>query len=178
MDDSCFTEIIKAQRYNLQKILNKAKIVCHKNYTIYRNTYNKLKKICKQNVHELTLYKSDLTKTWNILKSEIGKTNDKSGIPETFKIGGNLTKDPKTIADNLCQYFAEIGPEFASKISQPSKLFHSHLKQAEQNSLFMKPTDPNEILKIIMSLKPKNSTVMMVSLQNYWNIWHLLLLSP
>ena len=32
------------------------------------------------------------------------------------------------------------------------------MKQAKQNSFFMKPTDPNEILKIIMSLKPKNST--------------------
>ena len=144
-----------------RKCLNKPKnSICHKNYTIYRNTYNKLKKICKQNyyAHELTLCKSDLKKTWNILKSVIGKTNDKSGIPETFRIGANLIKDPKTIADKFCQYFAEIGPEFASKIPQPSKLFHSHLKQAKQNSFFMKPTDPNEILKIIMSLKPKNST--------------------
>ena len=78
-----------------RKCLNKPKnSICHKNYTIYQNTYNKLKKICKQNymyyAHECTLYKSDLKKTWNILKSVIGQTNDKSGIPETFKIGANL----------------------------------------------------------------------------------------
>ena len=79
-----------------------------------------------------------MKKTWNILKSVIGK----SGITETFKIEANLIKDPKTITDKLCQYFAEIAPEFASKIPQPSKLFHSHLKQAKQNSFFYEAHSP------------------------------------
>ena len=52
------------------------------NFIKYRNTYNKIKRLSKETyfTNELAIHRNDLTKTWKILKSLIGKLNDKSGI--------------------------------------------------------------------------------------------------
>ena len=62
------------------------------NFIKYRNTYNKIKRLSKETyfTNELAIHRNDLTKTWKILKSLIGKLNDKSGISDSFKINGSL----------------------------------------------------------------------------------------
>ena len=131
-----------------------------KNYIRYRNKFNELKRICKQNyfADELTLYQNDLKKTWKILKSLIGKTNNKSGISDMFNINNTMIKKPKTIADKFCDYFTEIGHTYASNILPPNRPFQHYLQHANSNSFFMMPTDPIEISRIITSLKPKTSS--------------------
>jgi hypothetical protein len=124
--------------------------------------YNKLKKHCKQTHYsnELFKHKNDLRNTWKIFNTIIGKTNNKSGISDSFNVGNNITTEPKTIANKFCQYFSEIGMKFASKIPPPNKPFHVHMKKInnDHHSLFMSPSGSTEISKIITSLKPKNSS--------------------
>ena len=129
-------------------------------YIRYRNTYNKIKRICKQTyfANELSLYQNDLKKTWKTLKSLIGKTSDKSGISDMFNINNNKITNAKTISDKFCEYFSEIGHRYASSIPSPNKPFQDYLQHANRNSFFMMPTDPIEVSRIITSLKPKTSS--------------------
>ena len=70
---------------------------------------------------------------------------------------------PKTLVKSqisFCEYFSDIGNQFASKIPKPDKPFHHYLNHNTnyQRSIFMSPTDPEEISRIIASLKCKNSS--------------------
>jgi hypothetical protein len=115
--------------------------------------------VCKQTYYalQLSLYKNDI-RTWKILREVIGKQNDKSKISEQFKSGNEMISDPKVISNKFCEYFSEIGPKFASQIPVPEKPYNYYLKNNNSyQSFFMAPTDPVEIYRIIMSLKPKKS---------------------
>jgi len=56
-------------------------------------------------------------------------------------------------------YFSDIVLTFAERIPAPEKVYDHYMKHPITNhSFFMSPTDPIEIARIIMSLKPKNSS--------------------
>ena len=141
-------------------LLNPADNETLNKYTQYRNNYNTLKRISKQNYYAMQLekYKFDSKNTWSILNNIIGKNNNKTSIADSFKLEcGTLITDPKDISNEFCKYFSEVGNKFASKIPQPKTPFNEYLKQKNKNSMFFTPTDPEEIQKTLSTLKPKNS---------------------
>ena len=82
----------------------------------------------------------------------IGRTQKNKSISE------NDVSDPQTIADSFCQFFTNIGVKYASEISPFKTPFTYYMKQQPLvNSLFIVPTDPVEICRIIMKMKPKSS---------------------
>ena len=131
----------------------------HIKFTQYRNKYNTLMKKNKFKYYNELLYryKNDSKKTWSLLNTIIKKSKNKSSISDVFKIDNKTINNPKTISNEFCKYFSEVGNTFASKIPQSNKPFNEHLVNKNPHSLFFTPTDPEEIYKIIMSLKPKNS---------------------
>jgi len=62
----------------------------------------------------------------NYLKILIGRENDKIAISDTFNINNIKTTDAPKIADELCNYFANVGLQFASAIQQ-SKIIKASL---------------------------------------------------
>lgn len=145
-----------------KNFLRKPKDTCILNkYTHYRNRYNKLKRISKQNYYaaQLNKYKCDSKNTWSVLNNLIGKHNNKSTMSDRFEIDNKkLINDPKYISNEFCKYFSEVGNKFASKIPNPKTPYNHYLNQRNYSSFFMTPTDPEEIHKTIISLKPKNSS--------------------
>ncbi len=133
----------------------------HSEYTKFTNIHNKMKNSAKQNYYaaELTKFQNDTRKTWKVLNSLIGRKNDKNGTSELFNIGNRLIDEPKVISDGFCKFFSEIGEMYASKIPKSNKPYQHYMKATgRHNSLFLTPTDINEIERIIISLKPKNSS--------------------
>jgi hypothetical protein len=134
----------------------------HIEFVKYRNMYNTLKRITKR-THYADLfhkYQNDIRNTWKVLKSLVGRNNDKSNISDQFKCTDSVTSDPVIIADSFCKYFSNVGNMFASAIPPPIKHFNTYLPKEKSlsNSIYLSPTDPNEILQTINSLKPKKST--------------------
>ena len=135
---------------------------CSIKYAEYRNCYNKLKKNAKTAHYSqlFSQFKNDSKETWKLLRTILCKTNDKTVVSTTFKYNGKQITDPNSIANHFCDYFTDIGPQYANKI--PSSL-HSYphylaMKQtANSKSIFLSPTDQNEIMDILKSLKPKKS---------------------
>ena len=133
----------------------------YQNFIAYRNIYNRLKRISKQNYYasELAKYKHNAKKTWGILNSLIGKNNKANGISESFQINDNISNDKKIISNTFCEYFSEIGIKYASNIPPPRKPFNYYLKNNHSvQSMFMLPTDEVEVRNIITSMKGKTSS--------------------
>ena len=124
-----------------------------------RNNYEKLKRITKQDYfkNQLEKYKLDIRKTWSVLNTIIGRNNKKSKLSDDFDIDGDKIDDPDKISNEFCKYFTEIGNKFASKIPKPRTPFHNHLTNKVTQNIFMFPTNPKEILKLIYKMKPKKS---------------------
>ncbi len=78
-------------------------------YYQYRNIYNNLKRKAKIKFYKETFvkYRHDIHKTWGVINSLIGRTNDKTGISETFKINNIPINDPQTIATEFCNFVYE-----------------------------------------------------------------------
>ena len=79
---------------------------------------------------------------------------------QNFKIDNETVSDSKSIADGFCKYFSNVGPEFANKIPKSNQSPHHYLKlkkRRNNTSIFLSPTDPDEIHKTIKSFKSKQS---------------------
>ena len=122
--------------------------------------FNNLKNIAKQSHYSqlLTTYRNNIRKTWGVINALIGRSNDKSSISETLKINNQDTTDHKDIAEGFCDFFTNIGTEFANKIPSAKFKYDYYMRRRNQSSIFMAPTDHYEITKIITSLKSKNSS--------------------
>ena len=129
-------------------------IACHRQHNLTWITkrtyyYDLLKK-----------YKNYIRNTWKILKSIIGRENDKTSISEQFKCENIVTTDPQIISNEFCKYFSSVGNTFASAIPPPMQKFNYYLpnQKSMTQSIYFSPNDPTEILNTINSLKAKQST--------------------
>ena len=141
----------------------------HLKYIKYRILFNKLNRTSKEqyyaNIHIGKIYKGDIRKTWRTLNSITGHCKDKSIINNKFHIRTKITENTSETANGFCKYFWEVhvGETFASKIPKSKHSFNTYLStERNPKSLFLSPTDPYEIQKIISSLNPKKALVMTI----------------
>ena len=66
--------------------------------------------------------------------------------------------DPVQIAKEFCNFFTNVGKKNADEIPISKCSFTHFLQRKVQNNMFMAPTDQHEIIKLIYSLKQKNSS--------------------
>ena len=129
-------------------------------YNIFCNTYNRLKRITKFNYYNelLTKYRHDIRKTWGVINTLISRTNDKTSISDTFKINGNLVSNPQMISNEFCDFFTNIGKKYSDAIPPAKYSCDHYLRNKSSTNIFLSPTGPFEITRIINSLKSKNSS--------------------
>ena len=94
-----------------------------------------------------------------VLNELIGRSKHKCAISDIFMIDGSKVEDKARISDKFCKYFSTVGEACANNISDASKPYTHYMKgDSNMNSMFVRPTDKLEILKIIQNFKPKVST--------------------
>ena len=100
-----------------------------------------------------------MKETWKILNNVVGR-NKQTKLPDLFKdADGNKITDSNKIANNFNDFFTNIGTKLANKISPPDSDYVSPLKsENKQNSIFLNPTNTDEIIKITKNLKSSNSS--------------------
>ena len=95
------------------------------------------------------------------MRSIIKKNNDKSSISDTFKMDNITITDPMNIAENFCTYFTEIGPKLSQQIPKSQKHFEKYMQiPTSKKSLFLTPTDQNEVSDVIKVMKAKKVLVL------------------
>lgn len=132
----------------------------HTKYIEYRNKFNQLKRTTKENYYNelFNKYKHDIRKTWGAINTLIGRTNDKSTITDTLKIDNQIVTDKTKISNEFCNFFTNIGMKYANDIPV-AKFNHNHyMRNKNKNNMFMAPTDQYEVIKMIDSIKRKNSS--------------------
>ena len=151
------------------KIINKKyrkSLYCDKLSPEYLNLknkqriFNKVKSKAKYEYYkeQIDLAKNSSSRTWKILNQLIGKLNDKSGISDQFVINGQISSNKKEISEGFCKYFTDVGPNLASSIPPPQHSFDEYLTKNNNNSIYLSPTDEQEVLKLISNFKSKKST--------------------
>ena len=102
-------------------------------------------------------YKSNIKATWSMINRLLGKS--KSQVCQSLKIRNTLETDPKILAKEFNQYFANVAENIKAELPQSRKNYRSYLpRQSTLRSVYFWPTDPNEVKQITLSSKSKNST--------------------
>ncbi len=129
-------------------------------YHNYRNRLTATLRVSKKNFYaeKLESCKQNAKQTWNILNSILGRQSKSN--PVMFNINNNSVLDPQVIADHFNSYFVNLGPNLASKIQTADVSFNEFLKNiiSPVDSLFLSPTDDDEVTKLCMSLKSSASS--------------------
>ena len=75
---------------------------------------------------------------------------NKSELCDTFNINSILTNDANDISNAFCSYFTNIGQQCASTIGQATSHSSNYLRGNYQNSFFLIPNTPGDIIIIII----------------------------
>ena len=119
-------------------------------YKTYKNKLNHSLRLSKRLYYEKKLEncKSNNRKIWKVLNEIINKKNNKSVQSSIFKVDGLEISDPTDIANRFCNYFTNIGPNLAKKVSSCSTSFKAFLTGSFSDSIFLNPVDESEIIRI------------------------------
>jgi hypothetical protein len=123
-------------------------------YKTYRNKLNKLLRITERKHYEnlITEHKSDIKKTWQVIKNVINKKKPTKSSP-VFYNGSSNTDDGTVISKNFNTYFVNVGRTLASKIPKTSKAPIHFLPPKITDSIFLEPATENEVFCILKNLK-------------------------
>ena len=124
----------------------------------YKNYRNKLSSILRNAEKKyysdlLTENKHNIKKTWQIMKTVINKNRVKH-IHAKFKLSdGSITSDKCLISEKFNDFFVGIGPNLAKKIPSQNLSPLKYMGQPLLQSMFLSVVTPDEVKKIIKSLK-------------------------
>ncbi|NJK82731.1 MAG: hypothetical protein HC912_01880 [Saprospiraceae bacterium] len=125
-------------------------------------TYNRILKnsirIAKKNYYAnlFDKYKCDMKNTWATINSIMNKTKSKKQLPKYFVVNRSEVSGEKEIANGFNQYYVNIGPKLADRISTPqNKCFHDYFKDLCSKEFILHEINQDVIQKIVHSIKPK-----------------------
>jgi hypothetical protein len=136
---------------SLRKKYSKDKELYYKQYKI---RLNKIIKCAERQFYLETLdnHKNNLKKTWQIM-NDILRKRKSHNKNSSFLYNNQTINDPKIIANKFNSYFTNVGPTLASKIDKVDISPMSYLKGTFSSTLYLTPTDNNEVFKIIKQMK-------------------------
>ena len=124
-------------------------------YKSYRNKLNHiLKKSERQHYSDLlTANKSNIKKTWQIMKNIVNKSKIKK-IQSKFKLpDGSDTENKTLISNKFNDFFINIGPNLAKNIPDLGINPLKYMSAPASHTIFLSPVTNIEIIRIIQDLK-------------------------
>ena len=126
----------KSYKYSLQKILRDEK-KAHYSSLIIQN-------------------RSCMRKTWDVIRGLIGVKQKK--ISNEFIINNTHVSDPTAISNAFNDYFVNVGPTLASRIS-PTPVDQTELPPLNPHTMFISDVTPTEVNNVINNLKNSSAGV-------------------
>ncbi|XP_065662272.1 uncharacterized protein LOC136084897 [Hydra vulgaris] len=124
-----------------------------KTYKTYRNLTVKLIRRSKKN-HYSNYFSSNsnyLRATWKGIRKLLNICSEDISYPSCISSNNTIIHDPNKISEKFNSFFISI-PDELQKIIHSSHTNYNYLKTPNPETIFIKPTDENEILSIILSL--------------------------
>ena len=72
--------------------------------------------------------------------------------PLCLNINGEITSDPKSIAEKFNTFFVNIAPKLVPKLKPGKTKFHEYLTTQYSNNLFMSPVPTDEVNSLLAIL--------------------------
>ncbi len=131
-------------------------------YKVYRNCYNATVRAAKKLYYErqFQMHKSNLKKTWKLLKETINQNLCKTSEIGILLINGEEIANPKLIAESLNNFFINAATEIVNSIppaDPPPEQPPPH-EEIPLLSFTDSPVTHSEVLAVISSLQNKFST--------------------
>ena len=121
-------------------------------FKLYCKLLDKVIKLSKQQYFASVFSKNkgNIKKTWSLINNIIGK---KSGSRADINLNiDGVNIDKKVVPDEFNRYFTTVGQEFKSNIPLSSCHYSNFLSHPVNNSIFVSPTCPTEVHKIMKTL--------------------------
>ena len=157
--------IIKSTRKCKQlyhQTLKTNSLTSRERYTKYNAMLQKVKRHARQYYFTTKCRenKNNTKKLWQLINKTTGKINDKTSIIDYLNSDGVQLHNPEDITNIFGNYFATVGSRFADKIAKPSRNVDEYLRAIRSNekSIFLQPTTPQEVQKLIQNLPNKRSS--------------------
>ena len=131
------------------------KLLIYNRFKIYRNMLVKLIRKSKQNhfAKHFSDNVKNLRQTWKGIRSILKLKNNTDSLPTCIFDKGSSVTDPSQIANTFNSYFSSIGETLQSKIHSSHVNFKRYLNNPNIHSLFVSPTNSNEVSRLISKLK-------------------------
>ena len=147
------------KRHNLFVLLRAGR-VSKLTYNRYRNFVSSRLRYAKINYYEgeFNKYKDDIRKTWKLINNIVKPDNNANNINvEIIIVDNSVLVDKYDIARSFNDYFVNVGQNISQLTNCLPDDHKQYLHGNYTNSFFFSPVSPNEIDKLIYSLKNKQS---------------------
>lgn len=154
--DETLIELIKLRdKYFQKKKENNGESTAAELYQHYNKLVKRTIREKKQNYYKENLTNGDQKSMWNtinfIMHNQVKESNKDV---EFIKKDNKKIVNPNEICEEFNEHFINVGPKLAAKIPMSFKL---GIDKLSSNSMYLKPTDEEEIEDIISSLNSKKS---------------------
>ena len=128
------------------------------NYRMYRNKLNHLIRKAERKYYQDMLLenKSNLKKSWQILKGIINKRKYRSAVQE-FDSNGTIIKDGEQIANKFNKFFVNVGSNLSRAIPKSNKEPRNFIQHTPYECFCVMPVNDEEVIKIISSFKDSSA---------------------
>ena len=130
-------------------------------YREYHKFLQRIKRAAKQKYYRNLCieFRNNSKRLWKVINSLTGKTKNKNDLVECLKIENIEITQQKRIVKEFTKHFSSVGERLASKIPSPDTPVQDYISQIPRSniSLFLTPTSPEEIKRIICNLPNKKS---------------------
>ena len=133
----------------------------HTNYKKYRNLLSTLMKKSKKASYDKYFEKnwSNIKNTWKEIKSLISLKTKTSSVPTVLsRENGDTITNPYDIANTFNNYFVSIAETTKRSIKYSHKHFSDYLSNESDSTVFLQPTDKEEIANIKSSLNSSRNS--------------------
>ena len=127
-------------------------------YSVYRNTLTSQLRAAKKQYYfaQFQATYNNIKGTWKVIRNVFQKTSKVTSIIQ-MNIDDQMVEDKNIIVEKFNEYFCNIGPNLKKNIPNSQTDFHDYLGERNMQSLFLVPTNDEELLGIVKALKNKKS---------------------
>ena len=147
-------------------------------YKSYCNTLTRIKTLTKKLFYktQFDVHKHDSKKTWNTSRTLL-PAKPEAQTPTSISVNSMSLSDPTLIAEAFNEYFARIGKTLINKFTvDPDNTYLSYVKHLCPSSLYLYPTTPAEIFRLITLLRLTKPMVIMIYLPIFCELLSIRLL--
>ena len=144
----------KRELYKLYKVTNNSNLKTH--YKMYSNILKKVINEAKLKCNQEFIIKAENKgkAIWDIVRKESGKCSNNTRNEIEININGQLVCNPHEIANTFNNFFTNV----AQNKKNSSYMQHTTLLcPKSNNTIFLNPVTPEELLEVISDLKNSRS---------------------